>query len=255
VVKVDSIISQKRSVVLPLHNRSIRLAAWYRPRIDWAQRDGPVVAGLSAALAKIGSWGFGLCFDWLRHHGRRWNLRRAHRVYCELRLNLPRRQKRRLPPIARQPMIAPTTPNQMWGRTSCRMRSIQAGRCPHTLNVIDESNREALAIEIDTSLPSSRAIRLMEQLGDSEACRGRIGSDNGPKLRAQTFVDWCALHRITMCFIQPTCGPFCRSMSHRAEGRHLLKAIAPCLSRRSQECGYQRRSGTAPSTWRISPLT
>jgi putative transposase len=94
------------------------LAAWYRPRIDWAQRDTPVVAGLSAALAKIGSWGFGLCFDWLRYHGRRWNRKRAHRVYCELRLNLPRRQKRRLPPIARQPMIAPTTPNQMWGRTS-----------------------------------------------------------------------------------------------------------------------------------------
>jgi putative transposase len=40
-------------------------------------------------------------------------------------------------------------------------------------------------------------------LANSEACRGRFGSDNEPELRAQAFVDWCALHRITMCFIQP----------------------------------------------------
>ena len=48
-------------------------AAWYRPRINWALRDAPVVDGVNAALAKNGRWGFGLCFDGLRNGGAGWN--------------------------------------------------------------------------------------------------------------------------------------------------------------------------------------
>src|SRR5262245_10217139 len=65
-------------------------AAWYRPRIDWTQRDAPVVEGLNQALAKNGRWGFRLCFDWLRNRGHRWNHKRVWRVYCRLKLNRPR---------------------------------------------------------------------------------------------------------------------------------------------------------------------
>jgi putative transposase len=34
-----------------------------------------------------------------------------------------------------------------------------------TFNVIDEGNREVLGIEVATSIPSLRVIRVMEQLG------------------------------------------------------------------------------------------
>lgn len=177
-------------------------AAWYRPRINWALRDAPVVDGLNAALAKNGRWGFGLCFDWLRNGGAGWNHKRVHRVYCELRLNLPRRHKRRLPPIARQPLVAPIRPNQMWA-LDFMQDALYTGRSFRTLNVIDESNREALAIEIDTSLPSGRVIRVMEQLGELRGLPQAIRVDNGPELRAQAFVDWCDAHGIAMRFIQP----------------------------------------------------
>jgi transposase InsO family protein len=40
------------------------------------------------------------------------------------------------------------------------------GKPFRTLNIIDESNREILAIEIDTSLPAGRVIRTLEQLGE-----------------------------------------------------------------------------------------
>lgn len=38
------------------------------------------------------------------------------------------------------------------------------GRPFRTLNVIDEGNREALRIECGTSIPSSRVVRVLEQL-------------------------------------------------------------------------------------------
>jgi len=177
-------------------------AAWYRPRIDWAHRDAPVVEALNQALAKNGRWGFWLCFDWLRNRGHRWNHKRCWRVYCQLRLNLPRRHKRRLPPIARQPLVAPAEKNQIWA-LDFMQDALYSGRAFRTFNVIDESNREALAIEIDTSLPSGRVMRVLEQLRDLRGLPQAIRIDNGPELRAQAFVDWCEQHAIEMRFIQP----------------------------------------------------
>jgi putative transposase len=60
------------------------------------------------------------------------------------------------------------------------------------LNVLDEGVREALAIEIDTSLPAKRWC----ELGQLIAWRGRpkaIRLDNGPELTAQRFTTWCAV--------------------------------------------------------------
>jgi len=161
-----------------------------------------VVEGLNQALAKNGRWGFGLCFDWLRTQGRSWNRKRVWRVYCRLHLNRPRRAKRRLPPIARQPLVAPTTRNQIWA-IDYMQDALYNGRAFRTLNVIDESNREGLAIEVDTSLPAARLIRVMEQLAELRGLPRAIRLDNGPELRSQAFTEWCAAHRIELRFIQP----------------------------------------------------
>jgi len=177
-------------------------AAWYRPRIDWAQRDAPVVEGLNQALAKNGRWGFRLCFDWLRNQGHRWNHKRVWRVYCRLKLNRPRRMKRRLPPIVRHPLVAPTTRNDVWA-LDYMQDTLDNGRLFRTLNVIDESNREGLTIEVDTSLPAARVIRVMEQLRDLRGLPHAIRLDNGPELRSQAFTEWCAAHQIELRFIQP----------------------------------------------------
>jgi putative transposase len=176
-------------------------AAWYRPRIDWTERDAPVVEGLNQALAKNGRWGFRLCFDWLRNHGHRWNHKRVWRVYCRLRLNRPRRAKRRLPTIMRQPLVAPTARNQIWA-IDYMQDALYSGRAFRTLNVIDESNREGLAIEVDTSLPAARVIRIMEQLAELRGLPRAIRLDNGPELRSQAFTEWCAAHQVERRFIQ-----------------------------------------------------
>ena len=157
---------------------------------------------MNQALAKNGRWGFGLCFDWLRNRGHRWNHKRVWRVYCRLRLNLPRRLKRRLPPIVRQPLIAPAARNQIWA-IDFMQDTLYSGRVFRTLNVIDESNREGLALEIDTSLPAARVIRVMEQLAELRGLPAAVRLDNGPELRSQAFTEWCATHGVALRFIQP----------------------------------------------------
>ena len=71
------------------------------------------------------------------------------------------------------------------------------------LNVIDEGTRECLAIEVDTSLPAPRLVRIMEQLKDDRGLPKQIRVDNGPELVSSTFVEWCEEHDIQLVYIQP----------------------------------------------------
>lgn len=82
--------------------------AYYRPRLPRLIRDTDVVTALNEVVARHARWGFWKCFHRLRRAGHRWSHKRVHRVYCALRLTLPRRTKRRVPARLRQPLIAPT---------------------------------------------------------------------------------------------------------------------------------------------------
>jgi putative transposase len=77
------------------------------------------------------------------------------------------------------------------------------GRSFRTLNVIDESNREVLAIEVDLSLPAARVVRVMEQLEEMVGLPKAIRLDNGSELRSAIFTSWCAEKGIELKFIQP----------------------------------------------------
>lgn len=81
--------------------------------------------------------------------------------------------------------------------------TLYGGRRFRTLNRLDEGVREALAIEVDTSLPAERVVRVLEHV---TAWRGQpkaIRLDNGPELVADRFVTWCAERAIELRYIQP----------------------------------------------------
>ncbi len=66
-------------------------------------------------------------------------------MYCELGLNIPRRTKRRIPKRELVPLAAAPLVNQGWALDFMH-DVLYDGRRFRTLNVIDEANREALAI-------------------------------------------------------------------------------------------------------------
>jgi putative transposase len=123
--------------------------------------DAPVIDVLNQVVAKHGRWGFRLCFDWMCNQGYPWNHKRVWRIYKEMSLNLPRRTKKRIPKLPKVPLIAPTEANSIWA-LDFMYDTLHYGRPFRTLNVIDETNREILAIEIDISLPAARVVRTLE---------------------------------------------------------------------------------------------
>ena len=177
-------------------------ATYYRPLVDWARRDAPVIVALTTLVAAKSRWGFWKCFDRLRLDGQWWNHKRVWRVYGLLRLNLPRRTKKRLPFRFHQPLVVVPQPNVVWA-VDFMSATLYGGRRFLTLNILDEGVREGLAIEIDTSLPAERVIRVLEQV---VAWRGQpqaIRLDNGPEFIAERFMTWCAKRGIELRYIQP----------------------------------------------------
>jgi len=160
------------------------------------------MAAVLAIVEQHGRWGFWKCFDRLRLLGHPWNHKRVYRVYCALRLNLPRRTKRRVPTRLRQPLVAPSTLNGIWALDFME-DALYGGRRFRTLNILDEANREALAIEIGTSIPAARVVRVLEQLLLLYGRPAALRLDNGPELTAEPFTAWCDAHEIARCYIQP----------------------------------------------------
>ncbi len=90
-------------------------ATYYRPGGgNWAQRDASIIAALTALGETQPRWRVWKYVDRLRSTGHRWNHKRFWRVYCQLRLNLPRRTKKRFPVRLCQSLEVVPAPNVLW---------------------------------------------------------------------------------------------------------------------------------------------
>jgi putative transposase len=177
-------------------------AAYYAPPPDRLDQDAPVIEVLTAVAASHPSWGFWKCFARLRLLGHGWNAKRVYRVYRALRLNRPRRTKRRIPRRVVQPLLAPAALNRTWA-IDFMSDTLYDGRRFRTLNVLDEGNREALAIEVATSLPGARVVSVLEQLVAIHGAPRALRCDNGPELLSETLREWSERRGVALHFIQP----------------------------------------------------
>jgi putative transposase len=99
-------------------------------------------------------------------------------------------------------LLAPSGLNGIWA-LDFMADSLYGGRPFRTLNVIDEGNRQGLGIEIATSIPALRVIRVMEQLIAMFGKPRAVRLDNGSELTSIAFTEWCANQGIELLFIQP----------------------------------------------------
>jgi len=81
--------------------------------------------------------------------------------------------------------------------------TLWCGRVFRTFNMVDDYNREALAIEIDLNLPAQRIIRVLERVAAWRGYPAKIRMDNGPELTSVKMAEWAEEHGVELEFIQP----------------------------------------------------
>ena len=80
--------------------------------------------------------------------------------------------------------------------------ALSDGRKIRVLNIMDDYNREVLAIEVGLSIPSERVVRVLQQLEEERGLPQRIRVDNGPEFIAKAFQRFCE-GKINIQYIQP----------------------------------------------------
>lgn len=165
-------------------------------------KDEPVIDQLGKLVEKHPAIGFWMCHYRLRKQGFKWNHKRIYRVYTQMKLNIRRRARKRLPARVKQQLFQPSEPNQVWS-IDFMHDTLWDGRSFRLLNIMDDYNRMVLAIETDTSLPVLRLIRVMERLKQTYGLPKMIRVDNGPEFISNKLDYWCKENNISLIFIQP----------------------------------------------------
>jgi len=170
--------------------------------MHWTVRDAELIAALARLVEERPSRGFWKCCQILRRHHPHVNHKRIYRVYSAMQLNLRRPVRRRLPKRERVALYVPREPDTVWS-ADFMSDALACGRRFRTFNVTDDFNREALHIEIDTSLTSLRLIRVFEQLQRERTLPQVLRTDNGPEFLGEEFVQWAKAQGMAIQYIQP----------------------------------------------------
>jgi putative transposase len=126
---------------------------------------------------------------------------RVHRITKELRLQVPRRKRKRL--MGTKPLQQLITrPNQRWGMDFVS-DSLADGRTFRALAMVDHYTRQCPVIEVDLSLPGARVIRVLERLAENRGLPEGIRVDNGPEFVGDAVRRWCERKRVRLDYIQP----------------------------------------------------
>ncbi len=206
-------------------------AAWYRPPLDWTVRDAEVIAALAGLVEARPARGFWKCRKLLRRTRPEWNHKRIYRVYKAMRLNLRRAARRRLPKRERVALYVPRLPDTVWS-ADFMSDALACGRRFRTFNVVDDFNREVLHIEVDTSISSTRLVRVFEQLQRDHGLPQVLRTDNGPEFLGEAFVQWAKVNSMAIQYIQPGkpnqnafVERFNRTFRDEVLGQHLFACI------------------------------
>ncbi|SXF65418.1 integrase catalytic subunit [Klebsiella variicola] len=157
---------------------------------------------LTVAAERYPRYGFKKLFQVLRRQGNAWNHKRVHRIYCLLKLNFRRKGKLRLPVRNPAPLATPEAMNQSWS-IDFMHDALVCGRRFRTFNVVDDFNREALAIEIDLNIPAQRVVRVLDRIVANRGYPLKMRMDNGPELVSLTLAQWAEEQGLMLEFIRP----------------------------------------------------
>jgi putative transposase len=148
-------------------------------------------------------WGYRRLHVLLKREGWKVNSKRVYRIYVEEKLIVRRRQRRRrICAQARTWLAAPTRANETWAMDFLH-DALASGRKFRTLSIEDAYTREMPSIEVDTSLPALRVVRVLDRLRLERGLPERIVIDHGTEFTSKALDQWAYDNKVMLHFITP----------------------------------------------------
>lgn len=130
------------------------------------------------------------------------NHKRVYHLYRAEGLAVRRRERKRHLKTAHPHLPTATRARQHWAMDFTH-DTLASGLSFRTLNLIDRFTRESLAIEVDTSLPAARVVRVLDRVIGVTGKPESIRIDNGPEFVSQLLEGWAVQHQVALDFTTP----------------------------------------------------
>lgn len=174
----------------------------HRYRSCLAERDAELRARLKALAGQRMRFGYRRLTALLAREGLVVNHKRVYRLYCEERLVMRLRQRRRIRWRGTAVRPAAERPNERWSMDFVS-DAVSSGRVIRMLTLVDDYTRECPAIEVDTSLGGLRVCRVLDRVLVERGRPETIVLDNGPEFRSRVLAAWSEERGVRLEFIQP----------------------------------------------------
>ncbi len=206
-----------------------------RRELKVAADDAPLRAALREIAALRPRWGYRRAHARLLELGWAVNCKRVQRLWREEGLRVPPRVRKRqrlgesTVPADR---LRAEHPDHVWA-IDFQFDQAVNGRAIKLLNVVDEFTREALAMEVATSITADDTVRIPDRLARERGAPIHVRCDNGPELTAHALRDWCRFSTTETVFIEPGApwqNPFVESFNGRVRDELLNVEQFSCLA-------------------------
>jgi putative transposase len=162
---------------------------------------GELIEKLRALAQQRPRFGYRRLYVLLRRQGLVVNHKRVDRLYRLEGLSLRKKsRKRRGGRVGR--LVAASRINQRWSMDFVS-DTLAGGRRFRAFTIVDDCSRESPAIEVDTSLPGARVVRVLDQIAGERGLPEVIVCDNGPEFISKALDRWAYEHGVKLHFIQP----------------------------------------------------
>jgi transposase InsO family protein len=147
-------------------------------------------------------YGVGMIYLKLRQAGEFINYKRVERLYRLEKLQIRRRQRKKIPVSERQPLIRPGAANEVWSMDFVFDR-IASGRTLKCLAIVDDATHESVAIIPEHTIGGDHLTRILDGICAQRGKPAVIRSDNGPEFTGKAMLTWAHRKSVALRLIEP----------------------------------------------------
>lgn len=172
----------------------------YRSALE--EKDRPALEAMRRLSARYPRYGYRRIRIFLGREGFTMGWQRAHRLWRQAGLQLPKRRPRRRLAASRPRPLPAAGPNHVWAYDFV-FDACADGQQIKCLTVVDEFTRECLAIDVAGSIRSRRVIEVLSKLISQRGAPTILRSDNGPEFVSRAILTWMTDAAIQTALIDP----------------------------------------------------
>ncbi len=164
--------------------------------------DAPLRTAIRQKAQERKRWGYRRLQVLLQRDGYMDNHKRIYRIYREEGLQVRKRRRKRARSKRSFELLPSSGANQRWSMDFMH-DSTASGRKLRILNVVDDYTREALWMEVTSSISGQYVTRVLDRIIELRGKPECLLTDNGPEFAGAALDAWTYERKIKHQFIQP----------------------------------------------------